>query len=819
MATSEKDLIGWLPIIKEDHKNGTRASRRTRTNTNESLMLKRELDGLELTVGDCVFLMQEGNEPEVGLVVSLGYGIDKYITLCVLWFVKIGNVDFNQLPEKKPTSDRELLLTEYLEEVYVYEIMKKVNVYSYSNFKDKNNTGNDDFFCRRSCNVEGEEISSEFDYSYAWGLLKQDSKVLQNFLRNKSFLEPSRNYESPRKKLKPNGVSAAKIESPKTTEKSSSKKNRTPLKDRSLTSESDSGSDSNDDSNGDSDSGFDDGSNVNSDNSNDNDDKKTPNEEADDSLDDFKSASDGESSDHNQDVSDDNEADFKSAKTSPEKKKSKSSSPEKNSNRKRTSNKEEIEHSLKFIDSLVATKSNTNSRSGSKASSVFSLPKKKTKPIDLKNIEKSAAFQEVKNKLHTSTRLSSLPCREDEFTTLYLNLESAIRENIGCCLYVSGTPGVGKTATIREVIGQLKEVCSYDELNEFDFLELNGLKLISPTMAYEDLWEKISGFRVSPKSASDFLESYFQQEVPNRKPLIVLMDELDQIATKRQQVMYNFFNWPTYPNSKLIVIAVANTMDLPERVLSNKISSRLGLRRFLFNGYTHEQLGSIIKNRLEMLIMQSKFKVNVSQDAINFASRKVASVSGDARRALAICRRAVEIAEQQYLDESHIISNGEVQHSQEGDDFQVRIEHISKAINETINSPVSKYIGSLSFASKLILVALLLRMKRSGLADNVLGDIIDEMKLLLTMSAPAHNLGNKDGYFNDIDHLYGRDGKLINIRIESFRSLILELVENGILNQQNIKSERYRLISLNISEDEIVSILKRDQEVGYMLKT
>ena len=188
MATSEKDLIGWLPIIKEDHKNGTRASRRTRTNTNESLMLKRELDGLELTVGDCVFLMQEGNEPEVGLVVSLGYGIDKYITLCVLWFVKIGNVDFNQLPEKKPTSDRELLLTEYLEEVYVYEIMKKVNVYSYSNFKDKNNTGNDDFFCRRSCNVEGEEISSEFDYSYAWGLLKQDSKVLQNFLRNKSEL-------------------------------------------------------------------------------------------------------------------------------------------------------------------------------------------------------------------------------------------------------------------------------------------------------------------------------------------------------------------------------------------------------------------------------------------------------------------------------------------------------------------------------------------------------------------------------------------------------------------------------------------------------
>ena len=35
----------------------------------------------------------------------------------------------------------------------------------------------------------------------------------------------------------------------------------------------------------------------------------------------------------------------------------------------------------------------------------------------------------------------------------------------------------------------------------------------------------------------------------------------------------------------------------------------------------------------------------VQPDAIQFAARKVAAVSGDARRALDICRRAVEIAE------------------------------------------------------------------------------------------------------------------------------------------------------------------------------
>lgn len=57
---------------------------------------------------------------------------------------------------------------------------------------------------------------------------------------------------------------------------------------------------------------------------------------------------------------------------------------------------------------------------------------------------------------------------------------------------------------------------------------------------------------------------------------VVLMDELDQLMTSKQDVVYNFFNWPTLVGSKLIVLAVANTMDLPERVMSGRVRSRLG---------------------------------------------------------------------------------------------------------------------------------------------------------------------------------------------------------------------------------------------------
>ena len=43
------------------------------------------------------------------------------------------------------------------------------------------------------------------------------------------------------------------------------------------------------------------------------------------------------------------------------------------------------------------------------------------------------------------------------------------------------------------------------------------------------------------------------------------------------QVLYNLFEWPMRKGSRLAVIGVANTMDLPERLLP-RIASRLGSR-------------------------------------------------------------------------------------------------------------------------------------------------------------------------------------------------------------------------------------------------
>ena len=60
-----------------------------------------------------------------------------------------------------------------------------------------------------------------------------------------------------------------------------------------------------------------------------------------------------------------------------------------------------------------------------------------------------------------------------------------------------------------------------------------------------------------------------------RVTTVLLADELGLLWTRKQTVLYNLFDWPTRPQAKLVVLAVANTMDLPERIMMNRVASRL----------------------------------------------------------------------------------------------------------------------------------------------------------------------------------------------------------------------------------------------------
>ena len=51
-------------------------------------------------------------------------------------------------------------------------------------------------------------------------------------------------------------------------------------------------------------------------------------------------------------------------------------------------------------------------------------------------------------------------------------------------MYISGVPGTGKTATVRQVVSQLQQAAEDGELPGFKFVEINGFKLTDPKQAY-----------------------------------------------------------------------------------------------------------------------------------------------------------------------------------------------------------------------------------------------------------------------------------------------------------------------------------------------
>lgn len=790
MARGQKDLGEWKIILDEptasiEPSTPTRRSRRNAADSNPgSVRLHRESDDTYLDAGDCVLVSGKsrtirGYDSFYAIIMDMQIGIKNFLDVHVVPLVPIETIDSDTLPPQYKEEDRknEIFVTSELEFIQLKNVVEKAQVLNPQDFAQ---IGVDDastsstFLCRRGCDRFKERFSSEFDFNDWIKLVKQNYNHAISYIAEMTLV-----IISPSKAGRKSRSLQTHLEISKSPRKG---KYVNPFAD-SETSESDTS-----------------------------DAEVDVEEELNDESESKADAVDGEEEDLEEEQEEEPET---------PKKRARSSTP---SPRKRNRRDNEAVKRLQTV--LSPLKKGFKVKSGSTISSLPSLSrsvdamKNKTQAIDTS----SEAFKQLKEKLHTSTRIDSLPCREDEFTTLLMTLETAIREETGCSIYVSGTPGTGKTATIREVIASLKEIVTYEGIREFDFFEINCLKLLAPNSAYEKFWEYLSGIKVTPTNAALLLEEYFARDAPDpdRKPLVVLMDELDQIVTKNQNVMYNFFNWPTYTHSKLIIIAVANTMDLPERLLSNKISSRLGLRRIQFVGYSYEQLGEIIRNRLEMLAEKNKRRVKVSPDAVGFASRKVASVSGDARRALTICRRAVEIAEEEYLSTVPDLDSV----PEDNQEYSIQISHISKAINETTNTPLTNLLGALSFASKLILVSVILRARRTGLAENTLGEICDEMRNTLRMHTAKESLSSLNDISTSasyVDLLYG-DGVLHSdpraphsIRMFQMAHLVNELVEHGILVQQNIRSEKHRLIHLNVSSEEVVAVLKKTPEIAVML--
>ncbi|XP_045159455.2 origin recognition complex subunit 1-like [Mercenaria mercenaria] len=377
----------------------------------------------------------------------------------------------------------------------------------------------------------------------------------------------------------------------------------------------------------------------------------------------------------------------------------------------------------------------------------------------------NSVLEEARARLHVSAVPDTLPCRENEFDDIYRFVEGKVIDGTGGCMYISGVPGTGKTATVHEVIRSLTQGYEDGELPSFKYLEVNGMKLTEPRQAYVEILKQLTGQKATPDHAADLLNRRFCG-TSSRETVVLLVDELDLLWTRKQDVMYNVFDWPSKQHARLIVLAVANTMDLPERIMMKRVSSRLGLTRMTFQPYTFKQLQTIVLSRMRGLEA-------FDEDAIQLAARKVAALSGDARRALDICRRATEIAE--------LISQRQKKN------VLVGMTQVDAALQEMFSSPKIVAIRNASDQEKTFLRAVVAEFQRLGLEEADFSKVYNQhisLCRLEGMQPPS-------------------TGELAGIcsRLGSIRLLLTEHSRHDL----NMR------VRLNVSQDDIIYAL-RDQK-------
>lgn len=129
------------------------------------------------------------------------------------------------------------------------------------------------------------------------------------------------------------------------------------------------------------------------------------------------------------------------------------------------------------------------------------------------------------------------------------------------------------------------------------------------------------------------------------------------------------------------------------------LGSRLGLQRVSFKPYDQEDIRKIVAARLGSLAA-------FDPDAIELCARKVASVSGDVRRALQICRRASEVAEERCNRESESCVGSPEPTRTAGTGPLVVMQDVLSAVQDMSNKSNQDNITELPLHGRLVLCIL-----------------------------------------------------------------------------------------------------------------
>ncbi|XP_005394411.2 PREDICTED: cell division control protein 6 homolog isoform X2 [Chinchilla lanigera] len=418
------------------------------------------------------------------------------------------------------------------------------------------------------------------------------------------------------------------------------------------------------------------------------------------------------------------------------------------------------------------------------------LPEKEPARLRLFKQE-GTCYQQAKLVLNTAVP-DRLPAREAEMDVIRGFLREHICGKKGGSLYLSGAPGTGKTACLSRVLQDLQEVKGFNTIM-LNCMSLRSAQAVFPVIAQEIGQDEAP--RASGKAVMRKLEKQMTEE---KGPMIVLvLDELDQLDSRGQDVLYTLFEWPWLSNSRLVLIGIANTLDLTDRILPRLQAKENCKPRLLnFPPYTRGQIAAILEDRL----LQVAGDHVVDTAAIQFCARKVAAVSGDVRKALDVCRRAIEIVESDVKSQTVLKPLSECQSPSERVlPKRVGLAHVARVVSEVDGSRMAPSRegaqDSFPLQQKILVCALLLLTRQLKVREVTLGKLYE-------------------AYSNVC-----RKQQVAAVDQSECLSLAGLLESRGIVGLKKNKETRFTKVSLKTEEQEIEHALKDKALVGNILAT
>ncbi|XP_063412447.1 cell division control protein 6 homolog [Mytilus trossulus] len=327
--------------------------------------------------------------------------------------------------------------------------------------------------------------------------------------------------------------------------------------------------------------------------------------------------------------------------------------------------------------------------------------------------QEAHAYHLAKQSFHTA-KPDRIVGREVETETVNQFVRGHVTKKTGGSLYISGAPGTGKTAVLTHILDNVRAAHSCKSVY------LNCMTLRDSATVYGKLYTDLTG--KSPPSAKDRLRAVEKYLTTAGPSIIMVLDEIDQLDSKNQEILYTIFEWPSLQKSRLVLIGIANALDLTDRILP-RLQARPNCKPQLLNfaPYSKDQIANIIKDRLKKIEEQGLAVMEPS--AIQFCARKISAVAGDMRKALDVCRRAVEMVEHEVKTQKVLSSPTK---RPPAVPKKIGVVQINKVLSEVYgSSSVSNSQDSIPLQQKLIVCTLLLMVNKGKMKEVTMGKVHD----------------------------------------------------------------------------------------------